>query len=115
MIAALISASDRLREFEMEFHGKFFTSYGCEYVHARSYSGVKYVEMLRSIVCFLPGLSPFNKKKVTVAVTCVCLLKCLEAQFSMSVSEEGFLRVNSGKIPQLALGIMFRAFRLAVN
>lgn len=96
----------------MEFHGKFFTSHGCEYVHARSYSGV---EMLRSNVCFLPGLSPFNKQKVMVAITCVCLLKCLEAQFSMSVSEEGFLRVNSGKIPQLALGIMFRAFRLAVN
>lgn len=47
--------------------------------------------------------------------TCVCLLKCLDAQFSMSVSEEGFLRVNSGKMPQLALGIIFLAFRLASN
>lgn len=47
--------------------------------------------------------------------TCVCLLKCLDAQFSMSVSEDGFLRVNSGKTPQLALGIMFLAFRLASN
>ena len=47
--------------------------------------------------------------------TWVCLLKCLDAQFSMSVSEEGFLRVNSGKMPQLALGIIFLAFRLASN
>lgn len=47
--------------------------------------------------------------------TCVCLLKCLDAQFSMSVSEDGFLRVNSGKMPQLALGIIFLAFRLASN
>lgn len=51
----------------------------------------------------------------TVFSTCVCLLKCLDAQFSMSVSEDGFLRVNSGKMPQLALGIMFLAFRLASN
>lgn len=47
--------------------------------------------------------------------TCVCLLKCFDAQFSMSVSEDGFLRVNSGKMPQLALGIIFLAFRLASN
>lgn len=47
--------------------------------------------------------------------TCVCLLKCLDAQFSMSVSDEGFRRENSGNTPQLALGIMFRAFRLASN
>lgn len=56
-----------------------------------------------------------DNQKLAAAITWVCLLKCLEAQFSMSVSEEGFLRVNSGNIPQLALGIMFRAFRLAVN
>lgn len=33
----------------------------------------------------------------------------------MSVSEEGFRRENSGNTPQLALGIIFRAFRLASN
>ncbi len=47
--------------------------------------------------------------------TCVCLLKCLDAQFSMSVSEDGLRSVNSGKMPQLALGIMLRALRLASN
>lgn len=47
--------------------------------------------------------------------TCVCLLKCFDAQFSMSVSEEGFLRENSGNTPQLALGIIFLAFLLVSN
>lgn len=47
--------------------------------------------------------------------TCVCLLKCLDAQFSMSVSDDGFLRLKIWKIPQLALGIIFLMFRLLSN
>lgn len=44
----------------------------------------------------------------------VCLLKCLEAQFSMSVSEEGLRSVKVGKT-QLELGTALRFCRLLSN